>query len=434
LKPLTEGAAAEAAAGAPKKERIGFYGWYVILVLMLCQMLSTIDARLPFILVEALKADLNLSDTQIGIITGPAHSLTFAIAALPIAKLSDRYVRKHVIAIAIVAWSACTAAGGFSRGFVSFGLSRIGVAIGESALTPAAHSIMAGYTTPVSRPTAMAIYALGIAIGAFVALAIGGWISDTYGWRTALLLVGASGVLLALLVALSIKEPGRRADPGAKNLPKSSFRSILGHAAMRNIILGGALMGLSTGALNAWAPSYIMRTFHLSATQTGASFGGLSAMLGIAGLLMGGFIASWLANKRQGDAFRMLAIAFALATIAQLGCFMVDNYVLFLALTATSTLFVAAYFAPTYAGVQSLADPSARSFAAAVTLFAVNGVGIASGAFFAGLLSDVFRPIAGEESLRWSLLTLTAVKFLAAWPYWAAARAMDKMNEAARLA
>jgi hypothetical protein len=108
---------------------------------------------------------------------------------------------------------------------------------------------------------------------------------------------------------------------------------------------------------------------------------------------------------------------------------MVDNYTFFLALTATSTLFVAAYFAPTYAGVQSLADPSARSFAAAVTLFAVNGVGIASGAFFAGLLSDLFKSVAADQSLRWSLLVLSSVKFLAAWPYWAAARAMDKMEQ-----
>jgi MFS family permease len=171
-----------------------------------------------------------------------------------------------------------------------------------------------------------------------------------------------------------------------------------------------------------------MRTFDLSATETGASFGGVIGLLGITGLLMGGFVGSWLSKTRQGNAFRMLSVALVLATIAQFGSFLVDNYVAFLTLTAISTLFVAFYFAPTYAGVQSLADPSARSFAAAVTLFAVNGVGISSGAFLAGLLSDAFRSAAGEDSLRWSLLILTIMKLWSAWHYLAAARAMDRMQ------
>jgi MFS family permease len=127
----------------------------------------------------------------------------------------------------------------------------------------------------------------------------------------------------------------------------------------------------------------------------------------------------------------MLGFAFVFATIAQFGSFSVNNYTLFLVLTAISVLFVAFYFAPTYAAVQSLADPSARSFAAAVTLFAVNGIGIASGAFFAGLLSDLFRPMANEDSLRWSLLVLTVMKFWAALHYFLAAKAMDKMEKEA---
>jgi predicted MFS family arabinose efflux permease len=420
--------AAPAIAG--KQDRIGFYGWYVIVVLMLCQTLSSLDMKLPFILVEALKADLNLSDTQIGLITGPAFSLTYAITALPIAKISDRYVRKHVISIAIVVWSAFTAAGGAASNFAAFGLSRIGVAMGEAALPPAAHSIMAGYTTPASRPAAMAIYALGTAIGSIAALVIGGLVADTYGWRWALYPVGAIGLIIALLVALTVKEPERKADSGVKiELPKGNLKSLLGHAPIRNIILGGSLMGLSAGAFDRWAPAYIMRTFDLSTAETGASYGGLVGLLGITGLLAGGFVGSWLSKRRQGNAFRMLSIAFVFATVIQFASLLVNGYVLFLALTAASTLFVAFYFAPTYAAVQSLADPSGRSFASAVALFAINGVGIASGAFLVGLLSDLFRHAAGEDSLRWSLLTLTVIKFLAAWFYFLAAQALDKMED-----
>lgn len=421
----------EAAPGVSKEaDRIGFYGWYVTVVLMLCQALSSLDMKLPFILVEALKADLKLSDTQIGLITGPAFSLTYAIAALPIAKISDRHVRTRVIAVAIIVWSACTALGGFARGFAMFGLSRVGVAMGEAALMPAAHSIIAGYTTPASRPKAMAIYALGAAIGGITALVAGGLIADTYGWRWTLYPVGAFGILLAILVVTTIKEPERKADIGAsKDLPKGDLKSILGNSAIRNIILGGTLMGLSSGAFDRWAPAYIMRTFDLSATETGATFGGLAGLTGISGLLLGGFVGSWLAKRRQGDTFRMLAIAFVFATIIQFAALLANSYILFLALSAASILFVAFYFAPTYAAAQSLSDPSARSFTAAVTLFAINGIGIASGAFLVGLLSDLFRSAAGEDSLRWSLLTLTFLKFLAAWHYFLAARAMDRTQD-----
>ena len=410
-----------------QEDKIGLYGWYAIVVLTLCQTLSSLDAKLPFILVEALKADLKLSDTQVGLITGPAFSLTYAICALPIAKLSDRYIRTRVISLAILAWSGLTVAGGAALGFVTFALSRVGVAAGEAGLAPAAHSIIAGYTSPTTRPKAMAIYALGTAIGSALALFLGGMISDNYGWRAALYIVGGTGVILVLLVSLTVREPVRRVDSANNSaLPKGNIKALLGNAAIRNIVLGGALMGLSSGALNAWGPAYIMRTFDMTASQTGASFGGLVGALGIAGLLIGGFAASWLAKTRPGNAFRMLAITFTLATVFQLASFLVKDYTLFLVLTAVSVLLVAFYFAPTYAAVQSLAHPSARSFAAAVTLFCVNGIGIASGSFLAGLFSDLLRPAFGVASLQWSLVLLTFMKPWAACHYYLAARAMDK--------
>jgi predicted MFS family arabinose efflux permease len=421
---------------ADKKDRIGIYGWYVVVVLMLCEAVSSLGAKLPFILVEALKADLKFTDTQIGLITGPAYSLTFAIAAIPLAMIADRYMRTRLIVVCILVWSALIALGGLAQSLATFGLSRIGGAIGDAGLSPATHSIIAGYTTPASRPKAMAVYALGTAIGGIAALVAGGFIVDTYGWRTTLFVAGASGVVVALVIALTVKEPERKADAGAKkDLPKGNFRSILGSPAIRNIIIGGTFMGLSSGAFDRWAPAYIMRTFDLSATETGASFGGLAGLTGISGLLLGGFVGSWLAKRRQGNIFRMLAVTFLIATVIQFASLMVvDNYPVFLGLTAASILFVAFYFAPTYAGVQSLSDPSGRSFAAAVTLFSVNGVGIASGAFIVGLLSDQFRSAAGEDSLRWALLTMTLFKFGAAWHYYLAARAIDKMETDASVA
>lgn len=405
----------------------GFYAWYVIVVLAVCHALSFVDAKLPFILVEAIKADLRLTDTQIGLITGPAFSLTYAICAIPIARISDRYSRTRVINASILLWSGLTALGGAAQSFTTFGLSRVGVAVGEAGLSPAAHSIISGYTTPASRPKAMAIYGLGAALGTSVALGLGGLISDRYGWRTALYLVGASGIILVLLVAFTVKEPARLPDtPGSQEAPRGSLKALLADGGIRNIVAGGALMGLSSGALNAWGPAYIMRMFNLSATETGASFGALTGALALAGMLLGGFAASALTKRNPGHAFRMLAIIFMVASVFQFASFAVDTYLPFLVLTAISTLFVAFYFAPTFAAVQSLAPANAQALAAAVTLFAVNGIGLASGSFLAGLFSDLLKPAFGADSLRWSLILLTIMKPWAALHYYLAARAMDR--------
>jgi len=419
----------EVNAEIPAKDRRGgVYGWYVIFVLTLCQVLAFIDAKLPYILVEALKADLDLSDTQIGLITGPAFSLTYAICAIPIAKIADRHIRTRIISIAIIIWSGLTAAGGAAAGFASFAVSRIGVAAGEAGFAPAAHSIIADYTTPASRPKAMAMLGLGSAVGATLALVVGGVISDQYGWRMALYLVGASGVTLALLMALTVREPTRTTDDtGGKELPKGNLKSLLANGGLRNMIIAGALMGMGLGVLQGWGPAYIMRSFDMTATQTGTSFGIVTGITSTAGLLTGGFVGSRLNRRSPGSVFKVLAVAFVIASACQLASLMVDNYYIFLGLTAGSTFLLASYFAPTFAGIQSLTDPSARAFAAAVTIFAVNGIGGASGAFLAGFLSDVLNPSLGENSLRWALAMLTFTIPWAALHYYFAAREMDRM-------
>jgi predicted MFS family arabinose efflux permease len=404
----------------------GFYSWYVIIVLMLCYTLAQVDNSLPSILVEAIKADLNLTDTQVGLITGPAFAITYAICAVPIAKLSDRLVRTKVIAAAIVVWSGFTAMAGVANSFGTLAFSRVGLAVGESALTPAAHSIISDHTTPAKRPIAMAVYALGAAVGGGLALALGGVISDAYGWRTAFLWVGLGGAFLTLLVLLTVKEPARRSDDPMAELPKGDLKSLFRAAAIRNIILGGTISMLSVGALNNWAPAYIMRTFNLSASETGASFGGLMGVLGLSGLLLGGFVASWFASRRPGNTFRILALLLAISTVTQIASFLVTSYALFLAFTAVSILCIGFYFAPTFSAIQSLVDPRARAFAAAVTLFCISAVGMGLGTSLAGLLSDLLNPHFGADSLRWALLIVTVVRFWGAGHYFLASRALDR--------
>lgn len=393
------------------------YGWYVVAVLMLCQTLAAMDSKVLFILVESLKRDLLLSDTQIGLITGPAFSLTYAVSAIPISKLSDRGVRVHVIGGAIVFWSALTAFGGFALGMKTLLLSRIGVAVGEAALTPAAHSIIADYTEKTSRPKAIAIYSLGLAIGTFLALSLGGYLNDQLGWRMTLFIVGGTGLVMCVLVLTTVREPAREQASGKRELPKGNFRSLLGNKPVRNLMAGGAVLGISSGALGSWAPAYVMRTFGLTATETGASFGAVAGGVAILGILGGGFIGGWLAKRGPRSSYNVLAIAFIIAMVAQIGSLLTSNYPLFIVLTAISIFLVAFYLAPTYSTIQSAVDPSARSFAAAVTMFAISGVGMASGAFVCGLFSDLLQPYYGADSLKVALLILSLFKLWGAVHY-----------------
>lgn len=412
-------------------EKASRYSWYVVFALALCQALAAMDAKLPFILVEALKRDLDLSDSQLGLITGPAFSLSYALFAIPISKLSDAKNRVVIISSAIVVWSAFTAFGGLAKNFVTFGLSRIGVALGEAALTPAAHSLISNYVPQAARAKGLALYSFGFAVGSFAALALGGYISDRFGWQTAFFLIGGSGVVISFLVLLTVREPTREAAPLDLSLPKGNIKSLFGNPVIAHTILGATALGLSAGALGSWGPAYVMRSFGLSATETGASYGAVFGVLAMVGILAGGFIGSWLSNRSPHYALRMLAIIFFVTLFSQVGALLVDSYALFLVLVAITSLLSAFYIGPTHAAIQSLVDPSARSFASAVTVFCINGLGIAFGGFIVGLISDALSPSLGDESLRWALILISTCKLWSAAHYWRASHHLQKLSHAA---
>jgi predicted MFS family arabinose efflux permease len=397
-----------------------WYSWYVVLILTACYTLAFVDSKIPFILVEAIKKELDLTDTQLGIISGPAFSLMYAAGALPVAKLSDRIARKFVISVAVAIWSGFTAVGGRTHSFLAFMFSRTGVAFGESALTPAAHSIFADYFPERQRSKVIAFYSCGIALGGFLALTLGGVLSDRLGWRTTLMIVGGVGLLFSFLVAVTVREPSRDLGSSSRQMSEGSLAALFADPAIRNTIIGGTILGISNGSVSAWGPAYIMRTFHLSASATGATYGALFGILAISGTLAGGIIAGWLSTKDIRYGFRLLAGAFFLAAVAKLISLLTSNYVLFLVFGGINGFLLLFYPGPTYATIQSLAKPNARSFASAVTMFCINGVGIAGGAFLTGWLSDRLVPVFGTGSLRYSLGIMSLMSAWSAVHYWRA--------------
>jgi predicted MFS family arabinose efflux permease len=400
--------------------RSSWYAWYVVFVLTAVYTLSFIDSKIPFILVQYIKKDLALTDTQMGILAGPAFSLTYAICTVPLAKLSDRLTRKYIIVGAVTVWSVFTASCGVAHSFASFLFGRLGVAFGESALTPAAHSIIADYFPERQRSKVIAVYFSGIAIGGFLALSVGGFLADRYGWRSAMYAVGATGIVLALLMLTTVREPVREKKDPTRNRSEGNIVALFANPAIRNTIIGGAVLGVAAGSGSAWTPAYIMRTFHLSASATGATYGAMAGVVALTGTLLGGFLANWLSSKDSRYGHRLLAIAFLMAAPCMVVALCVHSYPLFLLFSACSVLLVVFYPGPTYATIQSLVQPGARSFAAAVTLFCIQGIGLALGAFLTGWLSDKFAGHYGADSLRWSMIVMSLTSAWAALHYWIA--------------
>lgn len=168
-----------------------------------------LDRQLLAILLQPIKEDLQISDTALGFLTGFAFAVFYTFAGLPLARLADRWVRRSLIAISIATWSIMTAASGLARGFTELALARIGVGIGEAGATPPAHSLLSDYFPPGKRATVLAMYACGVPVGSGLGYWLGGWINDTFGWRMAFVAVGLPGVLVALLVRLTVREPVR---------------------------------------------------------------------------------------------------------------------------------------------------------------------------------------------------------------------------------
>lgn len=399
----------------------GAGAWYALLLLTACHIVAAADARLPLILVQSIKADLGLSDTEIGLIIGPAFSITYAIAAIPIARLSDRYARKYIMGVAISVWSLFTAAAGTATGFATMLMARTGLAVGESALIPASHSIIADSFAPQFRARAIAVFSTGVPIGAFLALALGGYINDRYGWRIAMFSVGASGLLLAFLLLLTLREPARKVPIGAEaaGAQKKSIRSLFADPVIRHTIFGGTILCVAHGTI-AWMPAYMLRAFEMSASQVGASFGAVAGLAGLVGVVAGGVINDLLARRDARHAFRWLAGAFVLGALLKALALLTPSLPAFLLLIAISTLLLTFYPGPTYAMIQSRVGTESRSFASAVTLFCLQGLGISFGGFLTGWLSD-HLPFGGDaERLRWAIVIVALFSIWSAFHYvWA---------------
>lgn len=311
------------------------YGWYVVFVLILAYTLSYVDRQILTLMVEPIKASLQISDVQISLLHGFAFAIFYTLLGVPIARLADRYNRVTIISIGVFVWSAMTALCGLGRSFGQLFAARVGVGVGEAALSPAAYSILADYFGKKNLPKAMSVYTGAIYVGAGLALIIGGtlialvdaqvvpFIGYMEPWQIVFLMVAAPGLLIGTLVA-TLKEPARRgAGTAAHEFP--SLRAMFAYMNARRaayclLILGYSAASLMWNGATAWIATFFIRNFGFTAAQIGLIFGVILLIVGSSGIVVGGLISSrWRAaghsdaNVRVGVLSSIIALPFGVA-------------------------------------------------------------------------------------------------------------------------
>jgi len=403
------------------------YRHYVLAVLLGGYVVNSLDRSILSLLIEPIRLEFGLSDTQLGVLSGLAFALFYSALAIPIAALADRWNRRNVLALSVLLWTFMTALCGFAGSFMALVLARIGVAIGEAGCNPASHSLLADYYSPKRRASALGIYALGAPAGALLTGVIGGWGAEHLGWRGTMLLVSVPGLLLVPLLFLTVKEPHTSQQPIAASKPAvpalaSSLHYLWSQPSFRHLCAACALHSFAMYGAASFNPAYLGRSHGWSSGQVGQ----LIAMSGLAGLMgsfLGGILADRLGHRRAEPRWQLWApgIASLILVPVQAVAYLGSGWGMVAALLLSSALSLV-FFGPSYAAAQSLAAPQMRAVAASVLLFSKALIGMGLGPLLIGIMSDRLAPVAGQDSLRLSLLLVPLFNVWAAGHFFVAAR------------
>lgn len=411
------------------------YRRYALGLLVVVYTSSFVDRQIMGVLLEPVKLDLGLSDTQMGFMTGLAFALFYATLGMPVAFLADRVNRRNIIAIAVGIWSLMTALGGFAIGFWSLAIARIGVGVGEAGASPPAHSMIADLYSEKERSGALGIYSLGIYFGIMLGFLVGAYVAEYYGWRAAFFVVGLPGLLIAVLVRLTLIEPTRGAADGiAPSDPEpidwskmwgeilAGFRHLLSDPVSRNVIFGIMLVAFVGYGGTTWIAAFFIRSHGMSLVEVGTYLAFAIGVFGGIGAFLGGRLADWAAQKHLAGALWVVAAAKVAAAPLVVWFFLESNLTVALIVYLPTLLLGAFYLGPSFAMIQTRSPLKMRALCSAIMLFIVNLVGMGLGPQAVGILSDVFAADYGADSLRYSLLLLSFAALWGGWHYYLAGR------------
>jgi predicted MFS family arabinose efflux permease len=389
------------------------YSRVVLSLLLAAYTFNFIDRTIIGTIGQAIKVDLKITDTELGLLGGLSFAALYTVLGIPIARVAERFNRVTIISVALVVWSGFTVACGFAGNFLSLLIMRVGVGVGEAGCSPPSHSLISDYYPPKRRASALAVYAFGIPLGSMIGAAAGGWLAKTYGWRVAFMVVGAPGVILALLIKWIIREPTRGgADPlekpilaedvTAHAIPGASrgwfirelkelavvTGDLFGHWPVLNMVLGITLTSLGGYGIGQFSAPYFNRAFGLDYATVGLIFGLIGGFSSGLGTLAGGFVSD--RASRHGAKWYALtpAIGLAIATPIYLLAYTRLDWRLAAVILLLPGLFHYTYLGPTFGVVQNVVETHRRATATAVLFLFLNLIALGGGPLLTGLIID----------------------------------------------
>jgi predicted MFS family arabinose efflux permease len=400
---------------------------YTLLILGLVYSCNVMDRNILTILLEPIRREFGLNDSELGLLSGLSFAIFYAVAGLPLGAAADRVNRRNLIVLCLTLWSGMTAVCGLSRTFVQLLIARIGVGIGEAGGAPAAMAMISDLFPARQRATAISAFYLASPIGAMTALAGGGWVAQHYGWRWAFLAAGVPGLLLVLVLLLTVREPERglsddtAAGPAAQPLSQS-LRFIVSQRSLIHLIAGTALTVFVVSGIGTWSASFFIRIHGFSTAGIGPILAISTGVVGFIGTLAGGMIADRLG--RRDDRRRCWALAVAALLTAPLitACVLVPSAtasIIFYTLYVLASFF---WYGPVNGLCQSLVDVRMRATISSVVYLTGNLLGFGLGSQIIGLLSDWLTARFGVESLRYGMLIAALFSLWAALHFYLAAR------------
>jgi MFS family permease len=408
-------------------------GGRVLLILLLAYIFNFIDRQIIGVLALPIKAELGLSDKQLGLMGGIAFALFYSGLAIPIAWLADRRSRVRIIAWSVGLWSLFTATCGLAQNFWQLFLARMGVGIGEAGGVAPSYALISDFYPKKKRGRALAFFSLGIPIGSALGVFFGAWIASHLDWRSAFLIVGLAGLPAALMVRWFIPEPvrgGHDGADGAASAPAPPFLEVA--AALVRIpsfwlLSFGAASGSILGyGLIFWLPSFFARSFHLALGQVGWFYGSIVLVGGVAGTWLGGWFGDRTGPADPATYARIPAWCFLIAApVFAIGLFAPSLWLGWL-LFAVGQMLALAWLGPVIAAVQHIVPPNMRATASASFLFINNLIGIGFGIFFLGFMSDRMTLRYGADALRYSILYGLVFYLLSAALYFVAAKRLKR--------
>lgn len=407
------------------------YKRYVLGALAVVYTLNFLDRGLIGLLLQPIKEDLRLSDTQLGLLTGIAFGLFYATLGLPLARWADRGNRVTITSISIGLWGAMMMACLLVTNFIQLLCARIATAVGEAGCMPPTYSLLADYyPAPAERARAMAVYMLGGPLSSLVSFAAGGWLNEHYGWRITFFVMGIPALIVAVVVKLTVVEPRTHATVPVvtkERLPRLAYvlATLWRQPSSRHLILAITLLWTLGLGMAPWYAAFMMRSHGMGTAELGIWLALVFGLGGIAGIFLGGHVAArWFANNERGQ-MRMSATMIAL---------LVPCYVLFLLLPQKHQALIALmllvavfsiFIAPTFALMQRLVSNEMRATTFAVVMLLANLVGMGIGPQIVGILSDWLQPALGTDSLRYAMLIVSLIALWSAYHFWQVGRTIQ---------